>query len=117
MNPVRGTAMKTVGEVCQAANVTRKTLYYYDRIGLLKPTERSGGQNYKLYDDDAVDKLKRIREMRRAGLKIAEIKTVLNDPGSLPDVVSDAISRLTQEKTAVEQQISCAEKLLSDHFE
>ena len=109
--------MKTVGEVCLAANVTRKTLYYYDRIGLLKPTERAGGQNYKMYDDDAVDQLRRIREFRHAGLKIAEIKTIMEQPECLEDLMRQAITRLRQEKKQLDSQITFAENLLASYSE
>lgn len=106
--------MKTVGEVCAEANVTRKTLYYYDRIGLLKPTVRAGGQNYKFYDDDAVGQLKRIRELREAGLKIAEIKQIIHQPELLEPVVNEALIRLKKEKEQLEQQISRAEQFLTE---
>ena len=37
--------MKTVHEVCESTGVTRKRLFYYDRIGLLKPSRRDTNQD------------------------------------------------------------------------
>lgn len=52
--------MKTVNEVCLMMHVTRKTLYYYDKVGILKPTIRAGKQKAKLYDEEQLLKLQMI---------------------------------------------------------
>ena len=50
----------TIGEVARAAGVATTTLRYYEREGLLAPTERSRA-GYRLYDDGAVERLAFIR--------------------------------------------------------
>ena len=40
----------SVGEICRITGITRKTLFYYDRIGLLVPYKRTEPQQFKLYD-------------------------------------------------------------------
>ncbi len=57
--------------------VTRKTLFYYDRIGLLEPSRRSGKQNFKEYDQQAVNRLLEIRLYREMGLSIPMIQDIL----------------------------------------
>lgn len=49
-NNVGTGSLLSVGDVCRLAKVTRKTLFYYDRIGILPPTRREGTQNFKQYD-------------------------------------------------------------------
>ena len=66
--------MKSVKEVCELLNITRKTLFYYDKIGLLKPTVRDGKQKHKYYNQAALRKLYVIRELREMGLTIDEIQ-------------------------------------------
>lgn len=48
--------MMTVHEVSKLTGVSIRSLQYYDKIGLLKPTgyTQSG---YRLYDDTALEKL------------------------------------------------------------
>ena len=70
--------MFTVKEVCSVTGVTRKTLFHYDRIGLLKPTCRKGKQCFKMYDGEAVIRLLEIRVYRDAGLSIESIRTLMN---------------------------------------
>lgn len=67
----------SVKEICRVTGVTRKTLFYYDRIGLLEPSRRSGKQNFKEYDEQAVNRLLEIRLYREMGLSIPMIQDIL----------------------------------------
>ena len=64
----------SVKEIEEMTNVSRKTLYYYDHCNLLHPTKRIGTQQWKYYDQDAIQKLLRIRKCREMGFHIEEIK-------------------------------------------
>ena len=57
----------SVGEICRITGITRKTLFYYDRIGLLVPYERTEPQQFKLYDRERLERLNGIIEYRGAG--------------------------------------------------
>ena len=69
----------SVKEVCEKYGITRKTLFYYDREGLLKPGVRKGLQNFKYYSAKDLDKLEKIIEFRNAGVPIATLKTILGN--------------------------------------
>lgn len=102
--------MKTVREVCQYAGVTRKTLFYYDRIGLLKPSVRKGSQKHKLYDEEAVERLLEIRRYREAGFDIREIREALDQDTEGRLKICDAvIARLSAAQAETEKKISRAE--------
>ena len=47
--------MMTVNEVGKLTGVSVRTLQYYDKIGLLHPTEYTQA-GYRLYDDTALEK-------------------------------------------------------------
>ena len=51
--------MRTVNEVSKLTGVSIRTLQYYDKIGLLKPTGYTQA-GYRLYDDTALEKLQQI---------------------------------------------------------
>ena len=55
--------MKTVNEVSKLSGVSIRTLQYYDRIGLLSPTDRTEA-GYRLYDDAALEKLQQMGVIR-----------------------------------------------------
>ncbi len=71
--------MRTISQVAELTGISTRTLQYYDEIGLLKPTEltKSG---YRLYDDEAMQKLQQILFFKELGFKLKEIKELLQKP-------------------------------------
>lgn len=59
--------------------LSRSTLLYYDKIGLLKPSERSGA-NYRHYTDVDVQTLEKICLYRKTGVGLQRIKELLTAP-------------------------------------
>jgi MerR family transcriptional regulator, copper efflux regulator len=50
------------------------TIKYYLKLGLIKEASRSPETRYRYFDDNTVEQLKRIREMRRENKSIREIQ-------------------------------------------
>src|SRR5208282_6794638 len=75
-------AMKTysISRLARACGLSRSTLLYYDRLGLLKPTGRTGS-GYRYYTDADQRRLERIGHFRQAGLTLKEIRAVLSSGG------------------------------------
>lgn len=71
--------MITVGRLAERLGLSRTALLYYERIGLLRSTTRSTS-GYRLYGDDAVERLRLICTYRAAGLTLAEIRELLERP-------------------------------------
>lgn len=71
--------MRTVKEVSQLAGISIRTLRYYDEIGLLKPARISENQ-YRLYDDKALEKLQEIMFFKEMDIPLETIKKLLENP-------------------------------------
>ena len=106
--------MKTVQEICRDFKVTRKTLFYYDRIGLLAPTVRAGKQKAKEYDEEAVCRLMQIQNYRKAGMKLGEIRAVLEEPLRRQEILKTVISRMKEEIDVRSACVRQAELLLQE---
>ena len=78
----RALVMKTysISKIAQACGLSRSTLLYYDRVGLLRPSGRTGS-GYRYYGDGDLARLQRIRHFREAGLTLKEIRAVLSSGG------------------------------------
>jgi DNA-binding transcriptional MerR regulator len=74
--------MKTysISRLAHACGLSRSTLLYYDRLGLLKPSGRTGS-GYRYYTDNDQRRLERIGHFRQAGLSLKEISAVLSSNG------------------------------------
>ena len=63
---------KTLREVCNAVGVTRRAVQGYERAGLVSATCRNE-RGYLLYDEEALEKIKKIKLFREMGFSIREI--------------------------------------------
>lgn len=73
----------TIQQLAQLAGVTRRTLRWYDQIGLLTPA-RTTPAGYRVYGPAQVDRLQQILLYRALGLDLASIRTILDCPGFQP---------------------------------
>lgn len=72
--------MYRISELARQFGLSRSTLLYYDRIGLLSPSGRSEA-NYRRYSRSDRDRLESICSLKQAGLDIEGIKTILASAG------------------------------------
>ena len=71
----------SVTQLARRCGLSRSTVLYYESIRLLPRPARSLG-NYRMYDQFQEDRLKQICSYRSAGLKLADIRTLLSRPRS-----------------------------------
>ena len=69
--------MKTVKEISELTGISIRALRYYDEIGLLIPTDKTDA-GYRLYDDEALEKLKAILFLKEFDIPLGTIKEVIN---------------------------------------
>ncbi|HUF52967.1 MAG TPA: heavy metal-responsive transcriptional regulator [Dehalococcoidia bacterium] len=74
-----------IGELANRTGFSTKTLRYYEEIGLVRPAERSES-GYRLYSDEVLDRLRFVRRSRGLGLRLEDIKRILeiSDEGRIP---------------------------------
>ncbi len=65
-------------ELSQLVDVSVRTLHYYDKIDLLKPSIRLDN-NYRLYSEKDLLRLQRIVALKFFGFELSQIKTLLSD--------------------------------------
>jgi DNA-binding transcriptional MerR regulator len=100
--------MRKIHEVSKLIGVSKRTLQYYDEIGLLSPSEHSES-GYRLYDDVAVEKLWKILLLREMGYPLKDIKRIMDDPDfDLRNSIEKHIEILTKEKERLENLIGYA---------
>ncbi|MBP3683858.1 MAG: MerR family transcriptional regulator [Oscillospiraceae bacterium] len=71
--------MMTVKEIAGRSHCSVRTLHHYDAIGLLKPTTVTEA-GYRLYDDDALERLYLILLFRELGFPLKKIQGILDAP-------------------------------------
>ena len=67
----------TVSKLAEKVGTSTDTVRYYERIGLLPEAERSPS-GYRLYGDEAVERLRFIKRAQRFGLRLEAIAELLD---------------------------------------
>ena len=70
--------MYTVSQIAKETGLSRSTLLYYERIGLMAP-EHNSLNDYRLYNDNDLDDLKKICLYRGMGIPLKQIASIIND--------------------------------------
>ena len=67
----------TIEQVATRTSMTKRTLRYYEEVGLLSPTGRTEG-NYRRYSEEDVQRLERIKELRDLlGFSLTDIRELM----------------------------------------
>lgn len=108
---------KTVSEVCAITGLTRKHLYYFHHEKVVEATAYAnysveGNDGYKLYDDEAIEKLRKIALYYQLGLKRNEIRDImLDNERDEEQIIERLISLEAEKKTKTERHITALEYL------
>ncbi len=93
----------TVSRLASQAGISSDTIRYYERIGVLQAAPRTAG-GYRIYDETALERLHFIKGAQRLGLKLNEIRELLDirDQGSCPcghadELIDKRIGELDEE--------------------
>lgn len=71
--------MMTVHEVSNITGISIRALHHYDHIGLLPATEVTPA-GYRLYDEQALERLQIILLFRELQFPLKDIQVILDDP-------------------------------------
>ncbi|WP_346913183.1 MerR family transcriptional regulator [Clostridium sp.] len=99
-----------ISEFAERAGVTVKTLLHYDKIGLLKPKQKTES-GYRIYCEDDFLKLQQITTLKFIGLSLKEINQILHDNGeNLEDMIEIQKKSLEEKKKHIESVITVFNK-------
>ncbi len=114
----------TTGELAKLCKIPRKTLLYYDSLGLIFP-EVIDENGYRYYKRTQLFTLELILTMRKLDIPLAEIKNYLTNKSydnykellcQREDILEKLILRLTNIKNELHQSVLCLEQLQDIRF-
>jgi MerR family transcriptional regulator, copper efflux regulator len=105
-----------IGELTERAEVTPRTVRYYESIGLLPPGEREGhGQHY--YTDETLARLQKIDQLKKLGLSLDEIRDIIDlyftDPSGIQPK-QKVLAILRQHLADADRRISAFQQFRAD---
>jgi MerR family transcriptional regulator, thiopeptide resistance regulator len=104
----------TVTQLARACGLSRGTVLYYESLGLVSKPRRSGG-NYRLYGEKDLARLRQVCFYRDAGLKLNDIRLVLDRPrGHAAGVLERRLHELSGEIERLREHQQAIARLLKD---
>jgi len=92
----------SIDQVAAQTGLTKRTLRYYEEMGLLPPTGRTEG-NYRRYSDDDIHRLEHIKKLRDLlGFSLADIRDML-EVDDERGVLKEAYRHETEAATKIAQ--------------
>lgn len=83
-----------IEEVALKTKLTKRTLRYYEDIGLVIPQRTECG--YRLYSDEDIGKIERIKDLKNSlGFSLKEIKNLMMIKISVADMIEDSSNKNT----------------------
>lgn len=92
---------KKIEEVSKLSGVSKRTLQYYDDEGIL-PVKRSKN-NYRLYDDETMERLWKILWYKEMGFDLKEIK-LISEGMKQETVIEEKVNKINYTIRVLEEQ-------------
>lgn len=94
-----------IGEFAKRADTKRRTLRYYEELGLIKPARRSSGK-FRYYSPDQLKRVTAIKRLQGLGLSLNEVQEIM---APAPSEMTGAVQQI---QTGLDKQI----KLVSNRI-
>lgn len=104
--------METIGRLARRFGLSRSTLLYYDRIGLLRASGRSES-GYRRYSAEDARRLELVCLYRSAGVPLADVRRILDGPrAALASALEQRLAALQAEEARLRAQQQVVVRLL-----
>ena len=99
-----------INEVEAAVGITKKNLRFYEEEGLIAPG-REPGNGYRSYSQADVERLQRIKLLRKLDVPLADIREMLAGQKTLAEGMAQQLERLSTRRKDLDEAIGFCELL------
>ena len=103
----------TPTQVAKACGVSADTIRYYEKMGVIPPSERAPN-GYRHFDDTVIARVRIVRSALRLGFTIEEIATLLRDRSKGMPPCRKARAMAAKKLETIEHQIEDLQSLRQD---
>ena len=94
-----------IRDVAESGGMTPQAVRYYESLGLLEKPQRTGS-GYRVYNRDAIERVRFIKNAQKLGLNLDEIRVIIRMKCSMQPPC-DCVRDMLQKKLAgIEKQIA-----------
>lgn len=101
----------TIGKLAKRVGISADAIRFYEDEGILLPAGKTEA-GYRLYDDDAVRRVRFIKHAQQCGMTLSEIRQLLKLESDVCSCCGDVRSLAEQKKMQIGQKIQAMEAML-----
>ena len=102
----------TMKETIRMTGTTENALRYYSARNVISPTvQEEGGRKKWLYDDEAIDKLKKLYVLKFLGVSLDDIRDALESEEHFRRAVLSSLNNLKRERWQMDMKIYVAQTM------
>lgn len=92
----------TISQVSRSLGISTRMLRYYEKVGLISSSRREG-YSYRIYDNNAVTRMKQIILLRKLRIPVRQISIILNNTNAVAaiEIFRKNMEELDEEITAL----------------
>ena len=94
-----------INEVEHVVKLSKKSIRYYEELGLINP-KRNVNNDYRVYDENDINKLKIIKFLRELGVTTRELKLLNDGVITLKECMIDRIDKIKEEEDKYKRVIN-----------
>jgi DNA-binding transcriptional MerR regulator len=98
---------------CKLLGISSRTLRYYEEIGLIESIRLNGDVGLRHYDAAELEKLRKILYLRRLGLSLGDIKSVVNAGEMTNEGLKTKYAYLYSELDSIRKRLRLIEEVIS----
>lgn len=99
-----------INEVEHIIKLSKKSIRYYEELGLINPN-RNINNDYRVYNENDINKLKIIKFLREIGVSINELKLLNDGSLALKECMIDRINQIKKEVDKYKKVINMCEEI------
>jgi len=97
-----------IGELSRKLGISTHKIRYYEKAGLLKPSERTAS-GWRRFDSSVIDVLVKILTLRELGLSVADIKLIIKNANAIP--CQEVKNHLAAQRDKMYEKLKLTQKL------
>ncbi|WDV46472.1 MerR family transcriptional regulator [Clostridiaceae bacterium M8S5] len=107
--------MYSIGQFSIITKLSKKTLRYYDDIGLLKPAYINPTNQYRYYNKEQVKTVKEIIKLKAINISLEKIKEVLSkNDANILEIYNDRLNEIRTSLRELEKQKEITNKYINE---
>lgn len=102
-----------ISDVMKETGLTRKSIYYYEEVGLISPTKEDEN-SYRNYSESDLERLKQIKTLRLLDVSLQQIKDIFDNSLTFNEIMEEQLGKIKEKIKVLNETENIIKLLIND---